>query len=509
MPPPLYHARCYNPPGPASHVKRGTQPGRTSGARRRRNAGSSSPGEPRKKVTMRALVICFMPVAALLGSCGNPSTDQARPMLRPYESSSKLFVLFKPSDWKVTEDARPDSLRVLVRDPAGTSMVDFRWARSDARVSDALAALLGARKALALEHGDVALSEVFASKDGSRATAAVRWGSGAGSVAGRLYIEASAGSHSVQGYFAPSSRLAAQRSLLLNVMASFAFSKAPAAQGARAAAPAPPPPVQAALTARAAPDGSLSLRVPADWSFLAGRGRVIAASRDGGLGFIFTAFAGNPLVPQATVAQGIIPTPYQPPAETLGYVFSAFRNRQFRIHTAASDQGTARECMARMGGACDAQDFQVSYTSPEGTACVGGFKVINFPPSPITGLWNTIVAGIWGPERDFARYLPMLEQIAGSFAVNDQYARRYVQNGLENLRRLQQKTQAAMQDLNASRAQNQQDWEARQERKAFMDSGWDDYRRGHSYWVSELEGGKVYATDSGGTEDTVTGQYYE
>ena len=156
---------------------------------------------------MRALVICFMPVAALLGSCGNPSTDQARPMLRPYESSSKLFVLFKPSDWKVTEDARPDSLRVLVRDPAGTSMVDFRWARSDARVSDALAALLGARKALALEHGDVALSEVFASKDGSRATAAVRWGAArAASPAGD--IEASAG-RTRSRLLAPSSCLAA------------------------------------------------------------------------------------------------------------------------------------------------------------------------------------------------------------------------------------------------------------------------------------------------------------
>jgi hypothetical protein len=162
-----------------------------------------------------------------------------------------------------------------------------------------------------------------------------------------------------------------------------------------------------------------------------------------------------------------------------------------------------------MGGPCDAQDLQVSYVSPDGKACVGGFKVINFPPSPATGIWNSIVAGIWGPERDFSRHFPVLEQIASSFAINDEYARRYIQAGLENLRRLQQKTQAAMQDLNRAREQNQRDWEAAQERKEYMDSAWDDYRRGRSYWVSELEGGKVYATDSGGTQDTVTGQYYE
>ena len=41
-----------------------------------------------------------------------------------------------------------------------------------------------------------------------------------------------------------------------------------------------------------------------------------------------------------------------------------------------------------------------------------------------------------------------------------------------------------------------------------MDSKWDDYRRGNSYWVSELEGGKIYATDPWGTKDTVTGDYY-
>ena len=42
-----------------------------------------------------------------------------------------------------------------------------------------------------------------------------------------------------------------------------------------------------------------------------------------------------------------------------------------------------------------------------------------------------------------------------------------------------------------------------------MDSKWDDYRRGDSYWVSDLEGGKVYHSDPYGTRDTQTGDYYE
>jgi hypothetical protein len=452
-----------------------------------------------------------VPLACMLAVClavgCQDASGQARPALKPHVAANRLYVVYKPADWKVSEDAGPASFRVIVQAPDGASTVDFLWAKNDLGRPDALSFLATVRRNLSAARGQVVLSDVFVSRDGARATATVRYKAAGGTVAGKYYFESTARGQSAQGYCAPEARLAAERPLLLNVMASFAFARAGAA-GARGGTPAPAP-VQMTLAPRRAPDGSLSMRTPADWNFLAGGGKVITAARDGAMGFIFTSFSGNPLVPQATIAQGIIPTRYLPPAQTLGYVFNAFRNQQFRIHSAQPDQATMRECYARLGGACDAQDFQVSYTSPEGTRCVGAFKVINGAPSALTGIWSTIVAGIWGPERDFARYFPMLEQIASSFAINDQYARRYIQAGLENLRRLQQKTQAAMQDLNDMRAQNQKDWEAKQERKAYMDAGWDDYRRGNSYWVSDLEGGKVYATDSGGTQDTVTGQYYE
>jgi hypothetical protein len=134
--------------------------------------------------------------------------------------------------------------------------------------------------------------------------------------------------------------------------------------------------------------------------------------------------------------------------------------------------------------------------------------MINALPS-LTGQWFCLLAGIWGPEPDFYRYFPLLEQIGSSFSINDPYARQYIQAGLENLRRLQQQTMAAMRDLNRSREENQASWEARQGRKEFMDSKWDDYWRGQSYWVSDLEGGKVYQVDNWGTKDTVTGDYHE
>lgn len=453
-----------------------------------------------------SLIIAFMCAAALLPPLPRTAFAQSAPGLRPYTAASKLYLLYKPADWEVVEEPQSASFRVQVRSPDGLSRVDFLWALNPSGAPNALAFLVSYKQHLSRQYGEVALSEVFVSPDAARATAKVAYQTAGGPVSGKYYVESKPGGHSAQGYCAPVSRLTAQRPLLLNVMASFAFARAGAASSSRGAAPAA---IQLALTPRAAQDGSLSIRVPADWAFLAGGGKVLTAAPDGSMGFIFTSFAGNPMLPQASIAQGIIGTRYMPPAQALGYVFNAFNNQQFRIHSAQPDQATVRECVARMGGACDAQDFLVGYVSPEGRACLGGFKMINAPPNPVTGMWFCIVAGIWGPERDFARYFPALEQIAASFAINDQYARRYIQAGLENLRRLQQKTQAAMQDLNQMRAQNQQDWEAAQERKAYMESKWDDYRRGQSYWVSELEGGKVFATDPGGTQDTVTGQYYE
>lgn len=60
----------------------------------------------------------------------------------------------------------------------------------------------------------------------------------------------------------------------------------------------------------------------------------------------------------------------------------------------------------------------------------------------------------------------------------------------------EQKTQNAMQRLYDAIHANQADYEDRVARKAASDAKGDDYRRGNSDWISDLEGGKIYATDS-------------
>jgi hypothetical protein len=234
----------------------------------------------------------------------------------------------------------------------------------------------------------------------------------------------------------------------------------------------------------------------------------IATAPGGDSGFIFTVFQVMPSNFGVAPPPNVIISPYRLPSEFLPVIFQKFGNRDIRILGSNVDAQAAAACPGQTGRPCDAADVQLSWVSPKGASCAGSFKVLNARPN-MMGQWFSIVAGIWGPADDLARYLPMLEQIGASFSINDRYARNYIQQGLARLRELQERTQRSIQGLNDARAQNQKDWEARQAIKDNTDSKWDDYRRGNSFWISEMEGGKAYKTDPWGTEDTQTGDRFE
>jgi len=418
--------------------------------------------------------------------------------LEPFITPSRLCALHRPPGWLVQEEPGDASFALEVRSPDGASRVRLAWTRTGGKAVEALRRLFAAELR---SHPDARLSEVYASGDGARAVATVRFRQGGAPCAGRFFVEADGRRAVLQSYLAPEAQLAAQRAILMNVMMSVAFIQPP--RGAQA-----PPPLRWTLVERRAQDGSLRLKVPEEWTFLAVRGTVLAGAPGGGAGFIFTTFSGNPVLRGASVLQGVIGQPYLPPGRTLPVVLQGFGHRDINLLADAPDPAAAAQYRAAVGRPAEASDLVATWTSKGGSDCLGGFKVINAVPV-VMGQWSCIVAGVWGPRRDFGRHLPLLEQVAASYEVNDAYARRYIQDGLANLRRLQAETSRKLQELAYARADQQKAWEDRQARKDYMDSKWDDYRRGNSYWVSDLEGGKVYQTDPHGTRDTATGDYYE
>lgn len=431
----------------------------------------------------------------------------ALPPLEFFETPDKNYALRKPADWIVKEDSRSDSLRVTVLAPDQTAAVDFLWVRNQTGEINALQALAAYQQRLAPSGSQIVWTDAYRSPNNSKARVTMHYQTNDLSLEGTFYLEASTKALSIQGYMASQGRLGERRPLLYNIMASLALSKTPSPVPPKIAT-FNPQYIDIPLVGRQAQDGSLTLNTPETWGFVAAQGKVITSAADGSIGFAFLAFSGNPILQGASIAQGIIAQPYMSPAETLPIILSGFGHANITVQNSQADPQANQEFFVQVGRPSDAQDIKARWISNQGAACQGFFKVINAQPSP-TGLWFCLLAGIWGPEQEFYRYYPLLENVASSFSINDQFARKYIQDGLRRARELHDQTIAAMQ-ANSSELEKQQiDWEARQQQKDFVDSDWDDYWRGNGYWVSDMENGKVYQTDNSGIKDTGLGDYYE
>ena len=442
---------------------------------------------------------------ALLGLATPAGADRPRGLPVPgappavrmerHTSQDPPFVLYRPVGWKVRASTADQRLRILITEPDGGE-VELSYQPAGQRRPDALQLLAATLDELRHQHPDLAVSGVSACRaDASCAVASLAHGSAEGPVRQKLFLHAGPDLVVLRSYRAPAARFEALRPLLLDVLTNVHLQPGPPA----AALP---------LVKRRAPDGSLSLGVPAQWQFQAGRGMAVASAPAGEAGFMFTSFQVFPAGLAVRPAPGTYASRYLPPPEFLTMVWESFRNRDVRILRVSPDVETAAGCPRNLQRACEAADVTLSWSSPQGRAAVGGVKVLTVRPG-VTGQWFGIVAGIWCPAGELTRWLPTLDAVAASFAIDDWYARGYIEQGVRRLRALEAQTRGAMNGLYQAVAENQRDYERRAERREASEARQDDYRRGNSYWVSDLEGGKVYATDPWGTTDTTTGDRRE
>ena len=444
----------------------------------------------------RHLAAALALAGAVAAGHPGPSLAADGGALKRYVSDSPPFVLHKPSTWVVHPATSADGLRVAVSSPDGLSVAEVDYANNRHEHPDSLKLMAARVHDMKAHLPDLAVSEVSVCKDNelSCAVATLSYTANRVPTRGRYYFHADRELTVVRSFRAPAARLSQERALLLDVLTNINL------RGSR------PPPVK--YVDRRAADGSLSLSLPDNWGFLAQKGTVLAGAPQGGSGFVFTVFSVMPQAYGVVPPVGVIVSPYRPPQEFIHNIFDKFRNQQTRVLASQPDPGAAAACPQQIGRQCEAADVQLSWVSPEDVTCVGSFKVLNAIPN-LTGQWFSIIAGVWGPADNLAQQMPVLEHVAGSFSINDRYARQYIQQGMAHLQELQRKTRSAMQSLYSAIEQNQHDYEARVARKESSDAKWDDYRRGNSYWISDLEGGKVYATDPWGTQDTRTGDRVE
>ena len=160
-------------------------------------------------------------------------------------------------------------------------------------------------------------------------------------------------------------------------------------------------------------------------------------------------------------------------------------------------------------GPVQVEEFVQTSTSQSGVRTKGYSLGISFGSRLGTNwrLWHMTVSA---PQEKFAANTTTFLRMMQSYSIDDEFASGYIARGIARLRELQAQT-AALVARNAQEIHNmmQAAYEERQRSWDYIDYQRTNYIRGQQDWISSLEGGTIYHTDSWGTLNTDTGTYHQ
>lgn len=237
---------------------------------------------------------------------------------------------------------------------------------------------------------------------------------------------------------------------------------------------------------------------------------LFAAGDPSGYSFI----SGNVelLTPQMRVnPPGILVSPYLAPGQAWQFITARYglaSNMRF-------EKVIPRADMARqMGqvytvGPVTVEELVYTFTSREGRPTKGYTYGISFG-SRLGTNWSFRHLTVTAPADRFGAWAGTFGSMMGSYRINERWAQEYVTQGARRLREMQQQT-SAMVARNAQeiRQMMQAAYDERQRSMDYIDYQRTSYIRGQQDWISSMEGGAVYRSDSWGTKNTTTGEYWE
>ncbi len=260
----------------------------------------------------RALLQAGVSLMLVVGSAFAASAMQR------HVSEQPAFVLYRPPTWIVRPQQTDDRLTIRVASPDGTSAVELEIADNRERRLDAVGVLADrfAQWRTRLPDLSVSAVEVCKAPRPSCAVATLQWRAGTVPMSARLFVHGGPELMTLRSYQAPSARLASERALLLDVLTNITVRRSR--------------PLAPRMVMRRAADGSSSLTLPADWSFVAAKGAVLSSAPQGRAGFVFTSFQVLPSNYGVPPAPGVIISAYRGPEAFIHTIFQQFRNRNTR-----------------------------------------------------------------------------------------------------------------------------------------------------------------------------------
>ena len=455
------------------------------------------------------LITAVFAIAAVLlrpgiGAAQTGKGSQAAPGMQKVVTEKATFVLYVPRGWKAVEGTEGAARTVRASDTSGRSAVFFSTGAAP-QGENAAALAKRANAGLGRQAGDLAIRSAFSSRDGSALVYdGVYTPPKRGKTEFRTWVSRKGDDFTLSRIEAPAGQFEAMKPMLLTVLSNIRVTKGSFAIQAAAA------PVEVQLVTHRLRDGSASFLMPQGWQCQdTGKG-LFAAGDPSGYSFI----SGNVelLTPQMRVnPPGILVSPYLAPGQAWQFITARYglaSNMRF-------EKVIPRADMARqMGqvytvGPVTVEELVYTFTSREGRPTKGYTYGISFG-SRLGTNWSFRHLTVTAPADRFGAWAGTFGSMMGSYRINERWAQEYVTQGARRLREMQQQT-SAMVARNAQeiRQMMQAAYDERQRSMDYIDYQRTSYIRGQQDWISSMEGGTVYRSDSWGTKNTTTGEYWE
>jgi hypothetical protein len=454
---------------------------------------------------MVAMVLCAWVAPGELCAQTKPAAATPPPAgMQKLVTEKASFVVYVPRGWTATESAEEGALLLNAFDPGS---------RSDAAMAIGsqpyLGDAVGASKAVLAKTGsrypDLQITNSKITRDRKKV---VFDGSYTHPRKGkrefRSWIGVDGGVVTCTRVEAPAGRLEAEKPVLLTVLSNVRVMKGAFASGGGTSKVMPLAPHQLR-------DGSASFQLPQGWKCQDfGKGGFIAS--DPGDTSSFSVGSAEVLSPQLGVrVPGAVVAPYMPPHQAWRLLTEQTgRVSRLQFEKVIPRQDIVQE-MARGGyTAGPVAVEELIYTCDvKGRRCKGYTFGFSFG-SRLGTNWTFRHMTVGAPVDQFESLVPTFSAMTQSFRFNERWMANYIAQGTQRLRQLQQQT-ASIVSRNAEdiRRMMQAAYDERQKSMDYIDYQRTNYIRGQQDWVSSMEGGTVYHTDSWGTKNSATGEYYE
>lgn len=317
----------------------------------------------------------------------------------------------------------------------------------------------------------------------------------------RCWVMLGQGMFTYYAIAAPQGQFATANPLLLAVLVNARLLDGSFKMGAGGAA--------ATLVPRMLSDHSARVSVPANWAIHSlGAGQFLACDPSRSYGFmVAAAFAVSPNM--RVRGQGFVVSRFLPPRQALPF----FAGRQGLMRNVRLLATVPRPDAARLAssfyraGPILAEEFLYTFTNREGAACKAYTFGISFG-SHLGSSWRLWHMTVFARHNLFDACASNFVAMLKAYALNDQYVKQYVANGLQRLRELQAQTaQIVSRNAEEIRRINLSIHQNKMKSMDYTSYLFTRYMRGEQDWVSSTAGGRVYRSDTWGTKDLATGEY--